>query len=170
MPVYFDACSLVKAYIPEVGSEFVVEMLADSDFHDERFSSSLVYVETAGALTKAWRAHRITKRAMEEAFELLAWDWSAMSVFDWPQEIYARAASLITKNPGRGIGGIDFMHFEAARALERLMVPTPVYFVTSDRRLADFARSHMPVINPDEADFADLKANHRSWRVPPPPE
>lgn len=157
MPIYYlDTSALVKCYVPERGTAWVLSLVAYGPFvaipQNQIITSLLALAEGGAALARRQRTGEITTAQRVEMFDRLVTDcrdrYKLLPVDD-PTVQYA--ALLTQRHPLRGY---DAVHLAAALTLQRILLaadlPAPI-FICADANLCAVAQAEgLAVDNPND--------------------
>ena len=151
MAVYFlDSSALVKRYISEVGSKWILELF-DSTQDNEVFIAAITAVEIIAAITRRTRGGSIS-----DADATLAWNQfksdlqTDYQIVEITEEVINSGMLLAEK---RGLRGYDAVQLAAGCAVNSLCIASglsPVIFVSADNELnLAAAQEGLSVENPN---------------------
>ena len=144
---YFDTSALVKAYLPEAGTDRVREILTEvrtEPATGRAFACSIVYPEAVSAVTKRENMGKLTAFEVSRAVQQIEQDFSAdpprpYEVLDATRPIVTRAATLVRS---QALRGFDAVHLAAALELRDVALAVSDFlFATTDKRLATAAEA-----------------------------
>lgn len=148
---YLDSSALVKRYIAETGSSWVLNLLDRAAGHTI-FIAAIARVEITAAIMGRARGQSIpmvVARAACERFQLdVSIDFQVVELTD---EVLTLAVALAGRRPLRGY---DAVQLAAALAVNRVGVASglpPLTFVSADARLNQIAGDEgLPVDDPNQ--------------------
>lgn len=139
---YFDTSALIKLYLPEAGSDMVVDLVADP------FSivviSELAILEVNSALAKKAKRGEITKEVWEllgRLFDrelMIGLSMRRLRLLPLDHSILTDSIDLVRqgiRDYDRSITSLESLHLASARTLSPLNAP----FVSADKELCDAA-------------------------------
>jgi len=152
MPLYYvDSSALVKAYVPEVGSEWVSALLTT----DPAATSAVAVAEVASALARRTLEGKLTAEARDIAYRQFLADTRQHALVSSTQGVIREAATLLLQTPSLPrLRTLDAIHIASARSAfaraRRRGIATGA-FVTADHTLAEAAsRAGLVVANPED--------------------
>jgi predicted nucleic acid-binding protein len=148
--MYFvDSSALLKAYVAEVGTPTVLAAL-------ERLSgtvyiSSVVVLETAAALARWRRTHRVRYKLYAKARDkFLAHCQTRFHVVHPPAALITAAVRMIDSYNMRGAGGADLLHIATAEYIQTLLPGRKISLMCSDQGLRSVAEERgLAVFDPE---------------------
>ncbi len=152
---YLDSSAVVKTYLPETGSEWVISLQAQSTA-DRFVSVELLAVEVACALARAQRSGRTGMDRYENSLALFALDsQNRYELLTVSERVLSRAIALAQRHSLRAY---DAIHLAAALDIaaqaHNAGLP-PLVFVSADAALLAAARTEgLETENPNEHDTA----------------
>ncbi|WP_297055015.1 type II toxin-antitoxin system VapC family toxin [Thermosulfurimonas sp.] len=133
MTLYLDTSALVKLYVEEEFSDWVLEWTKRA----ERIASSgVAYAEMASALRRIFQEERISAEDLRRVWKAFKEDWEGYTRVWLTQEVANLAADLIFRYRLKGFDGI---HLASASLLKDVV--GKVVFVSFDRKLNEAAAS-----------------------------
>lgn len=136
---YLDSSALVKRYIAETGSDWVLNLLDRAAGHTI-FIAAIAPVEITAAIMARARGRSISIEDARAACQRLQLDMSIdYQVVELTEEVFALAVNLAGQHPLRGY---DAVQLAAALAVNRVGVASglpPLTFVSADVRLNQIA-------------------------------
>ena len=148
---YFDASAIVKRYLREPGSRWVVGLMS-APTTNHVTSIELVTVEVICALTRAHRERRISSGHQERLIALaLADSRTDIGLLAVSQVVIDLATDLATRHPLRAYDAINLATMlDWTNDLAQAGLPAPI-FVSSDENLLTAARAEgLTAENPSE--------------------
>jgi predicted nucleic acid-binding protein len=132
MRIYLDTSALAKAYLPEVASDTVRSMIAQSS---HTFISSLNITEMRCMLARRVRSGHFSADVETRLWAAFQADISneVFDLFAVQSTAYVEAAALIDRIAPTPLRTLDALHLCIAEHLE------PDLFITTDRQLAKAA-------------------------------
>jgi len=154
LPAYFlDTSALVKRYVPERGSEFVLDLIESAEH--EIAISSITIAEFASALRGRLRGRELSAVQRDTIFRRFLANAARFDIVELADELIRRAAETL-------LSDVDVARFRTLDALQ-LMTARRWFdlrftltmgadaFVAADRTLCEAARAiGMPVENPED--------------------
>lgn len=131
--LFLDASALVKRYVEEDGSEFVVEAMAGRPVAISRLSAT----EAASAICRRCREGDLEVEQREAALLALDTERPTFHVVEFTEEITAKAAKLLRRHSLRASDSVQL----ASCLLLADELGTPARLVAFDDRLVDAART-----------------------------
>ena len=132
---YMDSSSIVKRYIHEIGSAWVVSIAAPAIGNDI-FTVSVTSVEVVSAITRRTRGGTIPSADAATAIATFKNDWqNEYQIVEVTEVLVNRAVSLAETH---GLRGYDAIQLAAACEIHTLCVAAglpPLIFVSADTRL-----------------------------------
>ena len=104
MILYLDASALVKHYIEEPGTPFVMEAIAEAEIVG---TSIISRAEVSAALAKAVRTKTLTEKQAESALQVFRNEWPNLVRIQATEYLLARADALAFQI---GLRGYDAVH------------------------------------------------------------
>lgn len=155
MVYYFDTSAMVKYYISEPGTDWVVGVVdaqINNSFLHQVSLAEIGEVEVAAALAKKQRTREIGKRRQRQALEaFLHACQHRFQILQLDGNLIQVAIDLTQRHSLRGY---DAVHLATALRLQESLVAAdlpPIVFVAADRMLCDAAISEgLAVVNPNE--------------------
>ncbi len=152
---YFDTSAIVKYYLPEVGSSWIIDLVDEMDneaWHNAVVFSKISIVEGAAAIAKRRRMGQITVAQQERFVGLFLKDCANRFLsWDVDDEVVGLATDLTQRHPLRGY---DAVHLATALTLNRALVENgllPLTFVAADDVLCKAAKKEkLTVENPNQ--------------------
>ena len=143
---FFDTSALVKAYVPEVGMEWVRSLL-DPDAHNDIFIVRLATVEMTSAIVRRQRSGSLTADAVQAALsEFRTQLESDLFIAEVTDTLVSQAIQLVER---RGLRAYDALQLSAAVDLRRRAATfglSPPIFVSADSELNAAALSEGLVV------------------------
>ena len=166
MPLFLDACALVKRYVPEGRSSSRIQTITNRPTRwGGFFVSSFVEIEVVAAIAKAAREYpnpMLRPKLLGEVPDTVRrfqrdYRSGVFNSVDIESAFLRAGVEDLTRHPHHSIGAADALHLVTALdAAERS--PGPLVFVTADRGLYDAAREHgLLVYNPNTEHEAALE-------------
>lgn len=143
MILYVDASALVKRYIAEPGSQFVVDAMNAATVVG---MGLITRAETAAAIAKARRMRVISETTARTALDRLDLNWSFFTRLALTEALVAHAGDLAWKH---GLRGYDAVHLAAALAWQEGL-HLPVTLATFDKQLWEAAEAEGLRPQPDD--------------------
>jgi hypothetical protein len=132
---YADTSALLKRYVQEVGSPWLIALVAPEQ-HPLVIASKLTIVEMTSAFARRRRENTITGAMYDEVNQAFLDDCRAQyQLVDVDDSIIARAQELLDSHPLRAY---DAMHLATALIVNQFYVNTyqrPLTFLCADDRL-----------------------------------
>ncbi|HEX8672135.1 MAG TPA: type II toxin-antitoxin system VapC family toxin [Longimicrobium sp.] len=148
---YFDASVLVKAYLWEVGTEDVREVLRDvrtAPPSSTVVTSSIAFVEAVSAVSRRAFAGEITADEAKDVWQRLLSDFGEYTVVEPELALLQGAAGLTRRHRLRALDAIHLATGLTVRA--DIPVGADFRFASTDRRLNVAATAELfDVFNPD---------------------
>lgn len=145
MPLYLDACAVVKRYVDEGdgGTAVMDAIFADPSRWGGLSSSEWLLAEVTAALAKKYREAAFGGRQFLELWTEFRSDTAAViDLVDVEPGYVEGAALLLANSPGIRFHPGDALHLYTAEALRsELTHDVPLVFVTADGGLARVARA-----------------------------
>lgn len=132
---YFDSSALVKRYVTETGSRWIIELFDSSLGHDA-FVAAITPVEMIAAIARRARGNFTTETDAATAIGLIRFDLQTRyQVIELTELLLARAMRLAEIHALRGYDAVQLAGaLEVNAALLSNDLP-PIVFVSSDREL-----------------------------------
>lgn len=143
--LYLDTSALVKAFVKEVGSTDVLQLMATLPIAG---TSIITKVEFAATLAKLERMKVLTNAHMAFAMELMSQQWDDFIRLHLTDIIVNEAISLTQTFPLRGYDAVQL----ASAIVWRDTLSQPVTFATFDKKLWQAAAE--TGLNPFPADLS----------------
>jgi uncharacterized protein len=137
--MYFvDSSALLKAYVTEVGTPTVVAAL--DRLSGTIYVSSVVVLETAAALTRWRRTHRVRQKPYAKARDtFLAHCQTRFHVVHPPASVVATTLGMIDTYRMRTPGASDLLHIATAEYIRSLLPGGTISFMCCDVGLRSVA-------------------------------
>lgn len=150
---YLDTSAILKKYLPEKGSDVVLEIYKDLSASASGaplttlLTSYIGIIESLGLAGRLRNAGRIRDRAYLMLVANMMRDFDSVDVWPVSERVLSRAVEFARDD---GLGAADAIHAATVFGIPDLEA-NPVYFICSDRRLLAVVRS-FPVesIDPEE--------------------
>jgi predicted nucleic acid-binding protein len=147
---YFDASVLVKAYLWEVGTEDVRQVLREVRSAPPGaavITSGIAFVEAVSALSRRTSVGEITQAQAEDVWERLLADFGEYTVVEPGMKLLSGAAGLTRRHRLRAL---DAIHLATGLAVRADVPPEAGFrFGSADRRLNVAATAELfEVFNP----------------------
>ena len=140
---YFDSSALIKSYLREEGSDFVIKLLSKKTSH---FTSSITYAETYATFFRLQRQGDLSNHQTEHLSRLFEDDWHQFIIIDFSSEIRQYTPALLKKSPLRGADTVQLV--SAFSLLKRGLNPI---FVSADKKLLNAAEDcGLKGVNPSD--------------------
>jgi len=131
--VYLDTSSLVKLYVPEVGSAVMKRLV---EITEVLATSHLAYVEARAAFARKRRERGLTPKDYRTVLQDFEDDWESYFIVDVSNALVKLAGQLAEKHALRGY---DAIHLASAVTM-RQQTDRPVAFSCFDSRLSTAGR------------------------------
>jgi len=132
---YFDSSALVKRYISETGSAWVIGLFDPSLVHDA-FMVTITPVEMIAAIARRARGKSITQTEAATAFNLIRTDLqTSYQVVELNEAVLASAMRLAEKHALRGYDAVQLAGALEVNALLLNNDLPPITFVSADAEL-----------------------------------
>ena len=132
--IYLDTSALIKRYIWESGSEYVLQIYKGNA---TLVTSKIAYVEAYAAFTRRMREGHLPPIRYSRVCRLFEREWPAYLTVEVRDEVLRLSRDLIKKYPLRGF---DALHLASAKSLW-LNLRTPITFACADQRLLESAKA-----------------------------
>lgn len=171
MPLFLDACALVKAYVREPrGSDTMADILACPSNWGGLVISDHVALEVHAVLARKLRKRILRRRTYTKASLNFGRDYTEIfHIVDVKPERITEAIRLVKTYERRGIQPLDLIHLVTAEHLARTLVDEgPFLLVTADHALLQIASERgLASINPESSSARDVRRlTHPSHRIP----
>lgn len=137
MPLFLDSSALVKLYVDELGSGWMLTVRRSVDVWGGMYVAELSVAEVASALQKKVREKLLKPRPVYEAYE--AFEADCQRVFylvELAPGLSSEAAQIAFRHGRRfRVTGADALQLAAAARVGVLVQPDPLTVVTSDKRM-----------------------------------
>lgn len=147
---FFDANAIVKRYVAEAGSNWVLSVThpgSDSRIYIARITGA----EVVAAIRKRERLRDITRAGAERALRDFEFDFvNQYRLCEVSAEVVSRAMALARKHPLKGYDAVQLASASVARE-ELLALGYHITFVSADRTLNHAAQAEgLNADNPDD--------------------
>jgi len=136
LTLYLDASALAKAYLAELGSSDVIQMLAATTV---AATSAVAYAELRALFARATREGRITAHELTTTIALLDERWARYSIVAVDDARLREAGALAERHPRHALRALDTLHLASALRISA-GEPAPITFACWDLRLWRAAR------------------------------
>lgn len=148
--LFFDSSGLVKRYIAETGTAWVISLLRPSAANDI-FIANITGIEVASAIARRLKIGSISQTTAKKALNLFQRDFAKrFIVVDLSRQIVEQGISLAEKH---GLRGYDTTQLAVASAVRNRLLKsriTSLTFISADNELNQAAQAEgLTVDNPN---------------------
>lgn len=153
---YFDTSALVKLYIPETGSQWVLNIYQASEKINQTLQviafSKIAIVEVASAIARLERMQIISREQRYMIYKRFILDTeSRFELVKLTDRTLKMAANMAQR---LALRGYDAVHLASARAFNNVLTDyqaAAITFVSADKQLCQAAiQEGFTIMNPDE--------------------
>jgi predicted nucleic acid-binding protein len=147
---FLDTSALVKRYVPEIGSEWILS-ITDPATNSDLVISHITWVEVHSAFARRLRDGSLSAERFDLIVQKVREDFeNEYRVIDIDQTLIETAAELVMQHPLRAY---DSVQLASALRFQSTLVSVPetqLVFVSADNRLLNIAQSEgMAFDNPN---------------------
>lgn len=141
MPYFFDSSALVKRYITEIGTSWVMTLTAPAVAHKVMIAR-ITWVEILSALARRQREGAINTTQIEQAVQSFRYDLDMQyQVIELTSELAEYAGQLARSHPLRAYDAVQLAAALRVQADLSRAHATPLIFVCADERLLAIAQA-----------------------------
>lgn len=134
MNYYLDTSTLLKTYMEEDGSRFVLGLMKKKG--SIFFASVITYAEIYSTLTRLYRDNHFSLNDYTRSKNLFEDDWSKLARVDFSAEVRSKIPTLYEKIY---LKGADMIHLASAINLSEKNID--FHFVSADKKLLNAAKT-----------------------------
>jgi predicted nucleic acid-binding protein len=151
MVYYLDTSALIKRYVTEAGSHWLVG-LVNATYNPLLFTSRLTMVEARSVLARRKREASITAQDHTDALAAFAEDCLTHYRFiEFDLAIVDLAGELLERHPLRAYDAVQLASaLRIGRVLETADLMLPIFLSADDRLLTAAQAEGLPVDNPNQ--------------------
>jgi predicted nucleic acid-binding protein len=132
---YFDSSAIVKRYVKETGSAWVVA-ITDPTSGNEIFTSLISGAEVVAAICRSGRMGTITPQAVTQALTAFKSEFrSQFTILQLSDSIIDQAMALAEKHGLRGYDSVQLATSTGLHAERSMANLSPLVFVSGDNKL-----------------------------------
>ena len=139
---FLDTSALVKRYVPEIGSDWILS-ITDPATDNDLAISQITWVEVHSAFARRLRDRSLSAQRFDLIVQKVREDFeNEYRVIDVDQTLIETATELVMQHPLRAYDSVQLasaLRFQSTTILSQ--PETPLIFVSADNRLLDIAQS-----------------------------
>ena len=139
---FLDTSALVKRYVPEIGSDWILS-ITDPATDNDLAISQITWVEVHSAFARRLRDRSVSAQRFDLIVQKVREDFeNEYRVIDVDQTLIETATELVIQHPLRAYDSVQLASALRFQSTTLLSQPeTRVIFVSADNRLLDIAES-----------------------------
>ncbi|MBE9164602.1 type II toxin-antitoxin system VapC family toxin [Tychonema sp. LEGE 06208] len=138
---FVDTSALVKRYVPEIGSEWILS-ITDPVTNSDLVISQITWVEVHSAFARRLRDGSLSAERFDLIVQKVREDFeNEYRVVDVDRTLIETAAELVMQHPLRAYDAVQLAAALRVQSVLRSMPETQLIFVSADNRLLDIAQS-----------------------------
>ncbi|MBD1887539.1 PIN domain-containing protein [Microcoleus vaginatus] len=138
---FLDTSALVKRYVPEIGSEWILS-ITDPARDNDLAISQITWVEVHSAFARRLRDRSLSAERFDLIVQKVREDFeNEYRVIDVDQSLIETATELVMDHPLRAYDALQLAAALRVQSVLTSMPETQLIFVSADNRLLDIAHS-----------------------------
>lgn len=138
---FVDTSALVKRYVPEIGSEWILS-ITDPVTNSDLVISQITWVEVHSAFARRLRDGSLSAERFDLIVQKVREDFeNEYRVVDVDRTLIETATELVMQHPLRAYDAVQLASALRVQSVLRSMPETQLIFVSADNRLLDIAQS-----------------------------
>jgi predicted nucleic acid-binding protein len=139
---FLDTSALVKRYVPEIGSDWILS-ITDPAANNDLAISQITWVEVHSAFARRLREGSFSAERFDLIVQKVREDFeNEYRVIDVDQTLIETATELVIQHPLRAYDSVQLASALRFQSTTLLSQPdTRLFFVSADNRLLDIAQS-----------------------------
>jgi hypothetical protein len=139
---FLDTSALVKRYVPEIGSDWILS-ITDPATDNDLAISQITWVEVHSAFARRLRDRSLSAQRFDLIVQKVREDFeNEYRVIDVDQTLIETATELVMQHPLRAYDSVQLASALRFQSTTLVSVPnTQLIFVSADNRLLDIAQS-----------------------------
>jgi hypothetical protein len=139
---FLDTSALVKRYVPEIGSDWILS-ITDPATDNDLAISQITWVEVHSAFARRLRDRSLSAQRFDLIVQKVREDFeNEYRVIDVDQTLIETATELVMQHPLRAYDSVQLASALRFQSTTLVSVPnTQLVFVSADNRLLDIAQS-----------------------------
>ena len=138
---FLDTSALVKRYVPEIGSDWILS-ITDPATDNDLAISQITWVEVHSAFARRLRDGSLSAQRFDLIAQKVREDFeNGYRVIDVDRTLIETAGALVMQNPLRAYDSVQLASALRVQSLLTSIPETQLIFVWADNRLLDIAQS-----------------------------